>query len=188
MIVLWIILGVIAFIALAILAWYITTYNQFMRLKNNIDESRSTIDVCLKKRFDLIPNYVETVKGYAKHEKETFTAVVNARNSVAAAPTPEAKMAAENQLTGALRQLFALAEAYPELKANTNFQELQNQLKATEDENANARKYYNATVKQWNNLVVMWPSNIIARKKGFEKEKMYEIENPEERKNVKVEF
>ena len=188
MLALWIVLGVFAFLVLAFVAWYISCYNSFRRLKNNIDESRSTIDVCLKKRFDLIPNLVETVKGYAKHEKETLTAVISARSGVAAATTPEGKAKAENQLTGALRQLCAVAEAYPELKANTNFLDMQNQLKSTETEIANSRRYYNATVKQYNNLVAVFPSNLIARHYGFTAEKMYEIEDPEERKNVKVQF
>ena len=188
MLALWIVLGVVAFLALAFVFWYISCYNNFKRLINNIEESRSTIDVCLKKRFDLIPNIVETVKGYAKHEKETLAAVISARSGVAAAKTPEGKMKAEGELTGALRQLFAVAESYPELKANTNFLDLQNQLKSIETEIANSRRYFNATVKQYNNLVAMFPSNIIARKYGYEKEKMFEIENPKERENVKVQF
>ncbi|MBQ7579545.1 MAG: LemA family protein [Clostridia bacterium] len=188
MIALWIILGVVALLLVVCVMWYISCYNRFMRLKNNIDESRSTIDVSLKKRFDLIPNLVETVKGYAKHEKETLEAVISARGGVASAKNAQEKVKAENELTGALRQLLVVAEAYPELKANANFIDLQNQLKSMETEIANSRRYFNATVKEYNNLVSVFPSNIIARQKGYTKEAMYEIENPAERQNVKVQF
>ena len=188
MIVLWIVLGVIALLGLIVLIWYIATYNQFMRLKNSISESGSAIDISLKKRFDLIPNLVETVKGYASHEKDTLTAVINARNGVSSAKTPEGKVQAENQLTGALRQLFAVAEAYPELKSNENFMDMHNQLKAVETEIANARRYCNAVIKRYNDMIDVFPSNIIARQKHFEKASMFVIDDPIERQAVKVKF
>ena len=128
MLVLGIVLGVIALLALIFVFWYFGTYNSFVRMKNQIEEAYSTMDVYLKKRYDLIPNLVETVKGYAKHEKETLTNVIAARNAAMTATDPEAKIKNENALTGTLKSLFALSEAYPDLKANSNFQDLMSQL------------------------------------------------------------
>ena len=136
----------------------------------------------------MIPNLVETVKGYAKHEKETFEAVISARNKAVNATTMEGKIEAENQMSGVLGRLFALAEAYPELKANVNFLDLQNQLKVVEEDIANARRYYNAIVKKFNNKVMVFPSNIVAGLFHFEEQPMFEVENEEERQNVKVQF
>ena len=183
-----IVLGVIVVFVLAFVLWCVATYNNFIRLKNLIEEAYSTMDVYLKKRYDLIPNLVETVKGYAKHEKETLTSVIAARNAAMTATDPEQKMKNENALNGTLKSLFALAEAYPELKANTNFQDLMNQLKSLENEIAASRKYYNGCVKQYNTLREVFPSSIIANWKHFEKKPLFEVDSPEERKNVKVEF
>ena len=163
-------------------------YNGFIRLKNNCDEAFATMDVYLKKRYDLIPNLVETVKGYAAHEKETLERVVAARNMAQGASTPEEKAAGESMLQGTLKSLFAVAESYPDLKANQNFMDLQGQLKAVEEDIANSRKYYNAVVKQFNTKCEVFPSNLIAGIFHFEKKPMFEVEAQEERQNVKVSF
>lgn len=178
---------VIAAVVLIIILWAISTYNGLVRLRTSCEEGFSTMDVYLKKRFDLIPNLVATVKGYAKHESETLEKVIAARNS-GVAMTPEQQLEQENQITGALRQIFALSESYPDLKANTQFLDLQNQLKDIELDIANSRKYYNGTVKKYNNKVLTIPSNIIANIGHFERKPMFEVDDPVERKNVKVEF
>lgn len=175
---------VIAVIVIAV----IVMYNGFIKLKNNCEEAFATMDVYLKKRYDLIPNLVETVKGYAAHEKETLTKVIEARNMAQGAATVEEKIAGENQLQGTLKSLFAIAENYPDLKANQNFLDLQNQLKKVEEDIANSRKYYNAVVKQFNVKCEAFPSNIIAGIFKFEKKSMFEVDSAEERQNVKVSF
>ena len=180
----WIIIGIIIVLALI----FVGMYNSFIKLKNSCDEAYSTMDVYLKKRFDLIPNLVETVKGYAAHEKETLQNVIAARNNLQNASTTEEKLAGENALQGTLKTLFAVAEAYPDLKANTNFLDLQDQLKGVENDIANSRKYYNAVVKQFNTKCEMFPSNIIAVICHFEKKPMFEVDSAEERKNVEVKF
>jgi LemA protein len=188
MIGLWIALGIVVVVVVAIIIWYISAYNNFIRMKNNIEEAYSTIDVYLKKRFDLIPNLVETVKGYAAHERETLDRVISARSSVASSSTTEERLQNENVLSGTLRSLFAVAEAYPNLKADTSFLNLQSQLQQAELDLANARKYYNASVKMFNTKLQTFPTNLIARKFGFEKQPMFETETKEERQNVKVQF
>lgn len=179
---------IIAAIVLILAVWAISGYNGFIKSKNNVEESFATMDVYLKKRYDLIPNLVETVKGYAAHEKETLSQVVEARNMARGAGTIEEKIAGENALTGTLKSLFAIAENYPDLKANTNFLDLQNQLKRVEEDIANARKYYNAVVKIFNNKCEMFPSNILAGIFHFQKKPMFEVDAEAERQNVKVEF
>ena len=181
-------LGIIIAIVIVLVVIVIGMYNSFIKMKNNCDEAFATMDVYLKKRFDLIPNLVETVKGYASHEKETLEKVMAARNGVQSAATVEEKMAQENVLTGTLKSLFAVAEAYPDLKANTNFLDLQNQLQSVEEDIANSRKYYNAVVKQFNTKCEMFPSNIIASMFHFERKPMFEVDSAEERKNVEVKF
>lgn len=180
----WIIGGVVALIII----WIIASYNGFVKLKNAIEEAFSTMDVYLKKRYDLIPNLVETVKGYAKHEKETLESVIQARNMAAGAKTLEDKVAGENMLTGTLKSLFAVAESYPDLKANTNFMDLQEQLKRLEDEIASSRKYYNAVVKTYNTKREVFPSVIVANLFKFTKKPLFEVTSADERENVKVEF
>lgn len=180
----WIIIGIIIVLALI----FVGMYNSFIKLKNSCDEAYSTMDVYLKKRFDLIPNLVETVKGYAAHEKETLQNVIAARNNLQNASTTEEKLAGENALQGTLKTLFAVAEAYPDLKANTNFLDLQDQLKGVENDIASSRKYYNAVVKQFNTKCEMFPSNIIASIFHFEKKPMFEVDSADERKNVEVKF
>ena len=187
-----IIVGVIVLIlVIAIISWYINTRNDFVRLKNRVEEGMSTIDVYLKKRFDLIPNLVETVKGYAKHESETLEKVVAARNLSMDAKTAEEKMAAANGLSSSLRTLFtAVAENYPDLKANTNFIDLQQQLKQIEGELESSRRYYNGVVKSFNTKLELFPANIVGKRMGedYTKKPYFELDSAEERKNVKVSF
>lgn len=181
--------GIIIGVIVAILVIYVIAgYNGFIKLKNKCEEGFATMDVYLKKRYDLIPNLVETVKGYATHEKDTLEKVIAARNMAQGAATIEDKIAGENILQGTLKSLFAVAEGYPDLKANTNFLDLQNQLKQLEDDIANSRKYYNAVVKQFNTKCEMFPSNIIASIFHFERKPMFEVESVEERQNVQVKF
>ena len=140
------------FLAIVVIAvlWYVSTYNSFVNLKNKVEEAFSTMDVYLKKRYDLIPNLVETVKGYAKHESETLANVIGARNRAASATSVDEKMEAEKQLNASMMNLFAVSEQYPDLKANQNFLSLQHDLKEMEGEITNARKYYNAVVRNFN--------------------------------------
>lgn len=175
-------------ILLLIIIWVIAAYNAFVRLRNSIEEAFATMDVYLKKRYDLIPNLVETVKGYASHEKETLEKVIKARNMAASATTLEDKAAGENMLSGTLKSLFAVAEAYPDLKANSNFMQLQSELLRIEDEIANSRKYYNAVVKTYNTKREVFPSVIIAGLFNFGKKPLFEVEDRQERQNVKVQF
>ena len=179
--------GAVVLVLLIILIWWISCRNAFVRLRNTTDEAWATIDVHLKKRYDLIPNLVNTVKGYAAHEKDTLEAVINARN-LAMTSTGDAKMAAENALSGTLKSLFALQEAYPQLKANSNFTQLQSQLQSIETELASARKYYNATVKMFNTKIDMFPSNLVARGMHLEKRKFFELESSDERRAPTVQF
>lgn len=162
-------------------------YNQLIRLKNMVKDQWSQIDVLLKRRCDLIPNLVETVKGYAKHEKETLEAVINARNKSVTANSISDSTIANSELTNALNKLFALSEAYPDLKANTNFIDLQKNLKETEDKIAYARQFYNDTVLKYNNKVEMVPTNIVAVLFGFKKYDFFEISD-EDRQVTKVLF
>lgn len=164
-----IVLIVVVVIILALIIAVIALYNNLVQLRNRVDNAWSQIDVQLQRRLDLIPNLVETVKGYASHERGTFEAVTQARNAVMAAPTPEAKMEADNALTGTLKSLFAVAEAYPELKANTNFQQLQSEITNTEDKISYMRQSYNDTVLTYNNAIQTFPGNILAGMFGFTK-------------------
>lgn len=178
----------IGLIVLAAVAGYlILTYNSFVQLRVRIKEAFSGIDVQLKRRIDLIPNLVETVKGYAKHEKSVFENVTKARSALMNAGSMEEKAQANNMLTDTLKSLFAVSEAYPELKANENFSELQRQLEDTEDKIAFSRQFYNSNVMTYNTKVQMFPSNIIANIFNFAKEPFFEA-GPEERENVKVQF
>jgi len=183
----WIVPAIIGGVILIILLWGISAYNNFVKLRNMVREAFSTMDVYLKKRFDLIPNLVETVKGYAKHEQATLEKVIAARNAAASASTTEERLASENMLTGTLKTLFAVAEAYPDLKANVNFMDLQNQLQSLENEIASSRKYYNAIVRDYNIKTESFPSAIIAGMFGFRREPLFEIAG-EERQNVQVKF
>ena len=162
---------IVIIVGLLLLAVFyaIGVYNKLVNARNKVDNQFSQIDVQLKRRADLIPNLVETVKGYAKHEEGTLTAVIEARNKAVSANGVNDKIDAENELTGALSRLFALTESYPDLKANTNFMSLQNDLTDTEDKITYARQFYNDTAMNFNNLVEMFPSNIVAKMFGFKK-------------------
>jgi len=174
------VIGIIIVALIIIIAiWYFTTYNSLISLRNKKDTEWSQIDVQLKRRSDLIPNLVETVKGYAKHESETLEAVISARNSFVTATTPEDEMKASGEITQALSKLFALSENYPDLKANQNFVSLQNDLKETEDKISYARQFYNDAVLTYNNKVEMVPSNIVASISKFEKGTFFEVAETE---------
>lgn len=179
---------IIGVVVVLVIGFIVGSYNSLVQLRNNVEEGFATMDVYLKKRFDLIPNLVETVKGYASHESATLEKVVAARSSVQSASTMEERVESENVLSGTLKSLFAVSEAYPDLKANQNFMDLQNQLKKIEEDIANARKYYNAVVKEFNNKIEMFPSNIIAGIFHFTRKPMFEVTAQEERENVKVQF
>lgn len=175
-------------IAVLLVVYLVTAYNGFVKLKNTIEEAFATMDVYLKKRYDLIPNLVETVKGYATHEASTFEKVVQARNFAANATNIEDKLKGENMLQNTLRTLFAVAEAYPELKANTNFLDLQDQLNRVENEIASARKYYNAVVREFNTMTEAFPSNLIAGMFKFTRRPMFEVDDETQRQAVNVKF
>lgn len=179
---------IIGVVVLLLVFYAIGIYNKLVRLTTLVDEAWSGIDVQLKKRYSLIPNLVETVKGYAKHEQETFEKVVNARNLAQSATTLEGHQAAENQLNKALVNLFALAEQYPELKANQNFLQLQEELSVIEQDIEKSRRYYNGTVREKNILVDSFPSNILANLFGFIKSKFFELDNEAERVLPQVKF
>ena len=183
-----IVAAVVALLLIVFLFWYVSAYNRLQRSKNFVEEGWATIDVQLKKRYDLIPNLVETVKGYAKHESETLQAVVEARSYAMRATTVSGKIEAENALSGTLKALRKLQEAYPQLKANANFISLQEQLLSVENEIASARRYYNGTVRALNNRVTTFPSNLVARRMKMEKYSYFELDSEEERQNVKVRF
>lgn len=178
---------IIGCILLAGVLYVIYTYNGLIRMKNKIEEALATIEAYLKKRYDLIPNLVETVKGYAKHEKQTFTDVIEARNKVMTAVGFEEMSRSENTLKDTLKSLFALAENYPELKANQNFLDLQTQLTKIEDDILQSRKYYNGVVKTYNTKIETFPNSMVATAFKFEKREYYKI-NEEAKQNVKVSF
>lgn len=185
---LWIALAVVGVIIAVIAIWAVIIYNRFIRLANDIEESASTIQVYEKKRFDLIPNLVRTVKGYAAHETDIFDRVTSARERVLSAKTPQERAEGEAALGSAMDRLFAVAEAYPDLKASANFLDLQAQLGQIEGEIANARKYYNANVKLYNTQLLTWPTRVIARRHGFTKKPLYEVPDQAQRENVQVTF
>ena len=178
---------VIGIVVVVLILVIISTYNSLVSLRNRVRDQWAQIDVQLKRRFDLIPNLVETVKGYASHEKDTLEAVVKARNEYLSSDTPEGKIAANNDLNKVVTKLFALAESYPELKADTSFRELQTTLTETEDKISYARQFYNDVVMKYNNKVEVFPSNIVAGMFGF-KTSAYFNATEEERENVKVKF
>jgi len=184
-------MGAAAIIALVIaglaVIWVIGTYNRLVALRNRVDNSWAQIDVQLRRRYDLIPNLVETVKGYAGHEKEVFEKVTEARASMAGARTVQEQAQAQNQITAALKSLFAVAEAYPELKANENFMMLQQELSETEGKIAYAREVYNDSVMAYNNLLQSFPASTIASSFGFAPRQSFEVEE-EARGPVQVKF
>ena len=180
-----IILIIIGILVISVIA----IYNKLIRLRNTVRSSWSDIDVQCKKRYDLVPNLVETVKGYAAHEKTVFEKVTQARSMAMQATSPAEMAKAENMFRDTLKSLFAVAEAYPELKANANFMQLQSQLQELENNIEYARRYYNAVVRDYNILVESFPSNLVASQFGFKLEELFQLEAPEaERKPVKVSF
>ncbi len=173
----------------AIGLWAMFLYNGLIRARNACDEAWSNVEAELKRRYNLIPNLVETVKGYAAHERETLERVIEARNrALASTGSPSEQAKDENVLVGALRQLFALAENYPDLKANQNFLKLQEELANTEDRIQAARRFYNANVRDFNNRLEVFPSNVIAQWLGFEKRDYFEIEDARVREVPRVQF
>lgn len=175
-------------VVVALVLYLMVAYNGLVRLKVQCDNAWSDIDVQLKRRYDLIPNIVETVKGYAAHEKGTLEAVVSARNQAMTAQGPAAKGEAEGMLTGALRQVFALAEAYPQLRAVESFTQLQHTLNEIEDTLQNARRYYNAVVRDLNTMIEQFPSNIVAGMGHFKEREFFQVSAPAEREVPKVSF
>ena len=168
----WIVLIVVVVIAL----WLIATYNSLIQARNKVKNAFAQIDTQLQRRFDLIPNLVETVKGYASHEKELLENVTASRSGYMNATTAAEKMAADNQLTSTLKTLFAVSENYPELKANTNFSKLQDDLKGTEDKVAFSRQFYNDSVTKYNDKLLMFPTNIIGSIFGFKEEELFKTD------------
>ncbi len=180
-----IIILVLLLVAVGIL---ISIYNGLVQLRVRADSAWSDIDVQLKRRHDLIPNLVETVKGYAAHEKGTFENIAKYRSAAMQATSPADRAAAEGQLTAALRGLLAVAENYPQLRASEEFTSLQNQLSQTEDNIQNARRYYNAVVRDFNTRVQTFPSNLVAGMLGFKTRQFFELDSPADRENVAVKF
>ena len=168
----WIIVGIVVILILFVIG----TYNSLISLRNKKDDQWSQIEVQLKRRADLIPNLVETVKGYAKHENNTLKEVIEARNTYVAASTPEEEMKASGEVTKALNKLFALSESYPDLKANENFMALQKDLKDTEDKISYARQFYNDCVQKYNTAIMMFPTNMFAKLLKYDKKEYFKIE------------
>src|SRR5680860_1314563 len=184
---LYVIIGVIVVLAIAV----ISLYNGLIRLKNRVDEAWSDIDVQLKRRYDLIPNLINTVKGYASHERETLERVVNARNTAMAAQSggdAKAQGQAENALSGTLKSIFALAENYPDLKANQNFLELQRELSDTENKIQASRRFYNGNVRDFNTKIQIFPDSIVAGILNIQKREFFEIDEPKEKEAPVVQF
>ena len=181
---LWIILGILA----AVVLWAIAAYNSFIRFVNRAKEAWADIDVQLKRRYDLIPNLMEAVKGYAAHERNVLEKVTEARTRAMGAQTVEEHAKSENMLTGALKSLFAVSENYPQLRANENFLELQRELSDTENKIQAARRFYNTNVRDLNIKIDSFPANLIARAFNFKKREFFELEEEAAREPVKVEF
>jgi len=180
-------LGLVGIIAV-VGAWLVGIYNRLVRLKVRCEDAWASVDVQLKRRYDLIPNLVETVKGYASHERETLEAVIAARQAGIDAGTVGEQAQAENMISGALRQLFALSEAYPDLKANQNFGQLQEELASTENNIAFSRQHYNDSVRQYNTRLESFPDNIIGGSFGFTRREFFELEDEAEREAPQVKF
>ena len=180
-------LWILIIVVVILILWFILSYNSFVRLRNRADNALSQIDVQLKRRFDLIPNLMEAVKGYMKHEKETLTEITKARTSFMNAKGLGDKAKAEGQLAGALKTIFAVAENYPKLQASENFIQLQEELSGTESKIAYSRQFYNDSVQELNIKLETFPSKIIGNMFGFKPKEFFKT-NEEERKNIKVKF
>lgn len=183
-----IIAGLILIVALVVIIWIVATYNSLIQTEKQVENSWAQIDVQLKRRADLIPNLIETVKGYAKFEKKVLTQVTKARTAILSAKTPAQAAKGENMLEGALKSIFAVAEAYPKLQASENFKSLQEELASTENKVAFARQFYNDMVMKWNTMILQFPTNIIANMFGRNKSKEFFEAAEGEKKNVKVDF
>ena len=179
---------IIAIVIALVVLWLIFAFNGLVRKKNRVQEAWSDIEVQLKRRYDLIPNLVETVKGYATHERTVLEDVTNARTTAMSAVDPKAKLQANDQLSNTLKSLFAVAENYPNLKANENFAKLQDELTDTEDKIQAARRFYNANVRDFNTSIQVFPTNLIAGAFHFTKQELFDVDNPTERELVKVQF
>jgi len=184
MIIVWVLLGVVVILIL----WFIAVYNKLIGLKNRTDEALSDIDVQTKRRYDLIPNLVETVKGYAKHEKELLENVTKARAEAMSSKGMADQAKAENQITEALKSVFALAENYPQLKANENFAKLQDELTGTEDKIEASRRFYNANVRDFNIAIEVFPASMVANMFGYKRRQLFETTTTAEKEPVKVDF
>ena len=182
--ILWILLLIVVVLA----GWFILTYNGLITLRNRTDEAWSDIDVQLKRRYDLIPNLVNTVKGYASHESGVFQKVTEARSKAMSAETPHDKAEAENMLSGTLKSLFAVVEAYPELKANANFAKLQDELSDTENKIQASRRFYNGNVRDFNTKLQVFPTNMVGNMLGFKKYEFFEVGSEAERAAPEVKF
>ncbi len=182
------ILAIVGIVIVIIVAWLIGVYNSLIKSRNRVDEAWSDIDVQLKRRYDLIPNLIETVKGYASHEKDVFQKVTEARANAMGAKGIEEKGQAENMLSQTLKSLFAVAEAYPELKATDNFAKLQDELTDTENKIQASRRFYNGNVRDFNTKIQIFPNNVVAGMLGFKKYDFFQIDNAEEKENPKVKF
>ena len=180
----WIVLAIVAVIVI----YVISVYNNLKTIENRVENAWSQIDVQLQRRFDLIPNFVETVKGYMTHESETFEKIAALRTSWANAGSVADKASIDNQLSGALKTIMAVSENYPELKANQNFADLSEELRNTENKISFSRQFYNDTVTKYNTQLELFPSNIVAGMFGFKQKDLFEVDNVEARKNVKVDF
>ncbi len=181
-------MGIVAVIGVALLLWLVSIYNRLVKLRNTVKNAWAQIDVQLKRRYDLIPNLVETAKGYLKHEKETLEAVIKARQVAIDADGVADQAEAENQLTSTLRSLFAVSEAYPDLKANQNMMALQEELTSTENRISFSRQHYNDQVLKYNTDIQQVPNNFIAGPFGFREEEFFELKEPEQREAPKVQF
>lgn len=181
-------LWIILIIVVVIIAFIISTYNGLVQSKMKVDNAWSQIDVQLQRRFDLIPNFVETVKGYMNHEQETFEKIAALRTSWANATTVEDKAKLDNELSASLKTIMAVSENYPDLKANQNFSELQEELRSTENKISYSRQFYNDAVTMYNTRLETFPSNLVASVFNFKAETLFEAESAEARKNVKVDF
>ena len=180
----WVVIGIVGVVIL----WWIATYNRMIVLRNRIENAWSQVDVQLRRRYDLIPNLVKTVQGYAAHERQTFEEVTKARQAGIDARTVQDQAMAENLITQALKRLFAVAEAYPQLRATENFQQLQEELSGTESKIAYSRQFYNDTVLSYHNLIQAFPAKIVAGMGGFQKRDYFEIEDEAARGPVQVQF
>ncbi len=180
--------AIILIVSGVVVLWLVFAFNGLVRRKNRVSEAWSDIEVQLKRRYDLIPNLVETVKGYAAHEKTVFEDVTKARTAAMSAADPKAKLQANDQLSNTLKSLFAVAENYPQLKASENFSKLQDELTDTEDKIQAARRFYNGNVRDFNTAIQVFPTNLIANTFGFKAQEMFDVDAPAEREAVQVKF